>query len=770
MKRNPHNLTDAELELFTTIEQRRSIVFLSSKEATVKYGFLKAFLLESLENGKTFVFRARNIEWLYAFLKEIDLDQLALALSKDTQIKKTQFKAALEVDRSYHVEAIKSSISYEKEVELLRLSNYNYRKDVFGTYPILKLAELLYLSKKRGNTFNLDLDLGARHYTFDQKEFWIIHSKLEKASKYYKPSFSFLRSSDEFRDDVYKEFHLSENQAAVFKHLQNFISDAQEISNKYRQAFSTIREKLINRYKGHIAVIKKLNRDLETQIEFYKIEYELAPSKKSFARPSDQLERQKLELRSRLSVLVEEVKSKHLLKITPPLNTTTPNIEALSAFSADLNRLIDNHHLLVQNKVEEEIEILNSNNYDAPELSELVRSQSDLIFAINESKLLKKEVNHLSISAWNNYEFLKSLTKDLLKMRLFLECNTDYAIYRSFESSLPKKISALISALENIKNSEWIPCFETWYFNALFNKYAQNELSSITNQFQTIGDIKERDATYRSYRIEKRFAQLREYEVDLRRKVSKEGTDWKTAMLHSKSSFKFNFPIIVCDEKFFTSELTNFEYDYLICVENEEIPQNIFTNSHFESILCLHSIPISKTIKDSAYTSQNYSKKLLVNLKVKTLPTGEGVMEILKDKITLAKSLTFILGLSSLEKHFYSARDFSIITCLSPFVTKLLELELLDVRIKALKYTHLESGIVEDVVLKEDASKYLVIQDGYLDPELDAEWQISVLEKIKSTGIKLIIISSEKLAQNPHKSILDLIDIPEVSAMSIIEN
>jgi len=521
---------------------------------------------------------------------------------------------------------------------------------------------------------------------------------------------------------------------------------------------------LVKTYNQHIQVLSRLSNELELQIEFYKIESELAPARKSFSRNSDALEQQKIDLRSKYSLVLDELNKGQLFKLNAPENSWVPDLESLSNLNIDLKKLIANAHQLIENKVDEQMEILNANNYDAPILAELVKEQSDLLYAINGSKLFKNEIHNLSISTWKNYLFLKKLTKNLLKARLFLECNMDYATYRSYEFTLDVKVSLVIGSLENIKNSEWVETYEAWYFKALFTKYSTRDLADIASSFESLSQLKYIDATFQQFRIATYFNQQQENSKGFTKKTPKDGTDWKSLMISSKEGFKSHFPMVVIDEDFFTSEITNLDYDYLVCLENEEIPQNIFANSHFHSILCLIPSVLSPELKQSVFSSKNYKTKKLVNLKSKTIPYGMKVGKNLSEKISLSKALTYILSESSNEKLFFSARNFSIITCMSPFCTKLIELELLDIRIKSLKYTHLESGIVDDVILKEDDNKYLIIQDGFLDSNLDLEWQVDVLRRIQEAGLKLLIISIDELATKHDKSILELLPIPELKA------
>lgn len=764
MRPNPHNLCADEIQLFETLESGGYITFLTSTERKSKYEFVKAFLLEQLIKGKTFVLRVKNKELSNNILESLGLKHLSIVLKKDTQVKKEELANHETKDRAFHLEAIKSSITYRKTLERISLLKDKYTQPVFGEYPRKKLAELHYLAQKRKNHFSLDLDLSSKEYAYNQKEFWQIRGSVEKAAKYYKSAFTYLRSKDEFCDDVYKDFHLAENQEVVFKYLQKFISDSEELSKKYRATFEKIRDSLVSTYNNHISALSKLNNDFELQLEFYKIESEFAPAKKTFGRKSDAMEKQKIELRSLYSLLLDELNKGQLFKLKTPENNWIPDLDELFAVNIDIKNLLKNAHQLIQNKVDEQMEILNSNNYDAPELAIHRQEQGDILYAINGSKLFKKEIHNLSISTWQNYLFLKKLTKDLIKSKLFLECNMDYAIYRSYEFTLQKKVSSVICALENIKNSDWVETFEAWYFKALFNKYSTRDLLSISQQFEKLAQDKHLDASYQGFRVSCTFDKQQSEKSTFAKNLGKEGRDWKSLMLSSKKGFKSYFPIIICDEEFFTSELTNLEYDYLICIDNEEIPQNIFANSHFHSILCTFNSVLPPQVKQNASNAKNYKSKKLVNLKSKIIPTGHNVTNNLSEKISLSKAVTYVLGQSAYEKQFYSARNFSIITCLSPFCTKLLEMELLDIRIKSLRYTHLESGIVDDVILKEDDNKYLIIQDGFLDPQLDLEWQMNVLRRLQQAGLKLITIYSEELANNPKKRVLDLISIPEMKA------
>jgi len=195
LRLNTHNLSASELQVLDTLSEGSNITILSSVESNVKYDFLKAFLIEQLQNGKTFVFRVKDKSQIHSFLQKLHLKDLSLDLKKDTQIKREQLQSSASTDRSFHLEAIKSHISYRKTKERLSNLKDQYNEAVFGEYPRLKLAELYYLSQKRKQHFNLDLDLISKQYAFTQKEFWQIRGKVEKAAKYYKSSFSFLRAS-----------------------------------------------------------------------------------------------------------------------------------------------------------------------------------------------------------------------------------------------------------------------------------------------------------------------------------------------------------------------------------------------------------------------------------------------------------------------------------------------------------------------------------------------------------------------------------------------
>ncbi|GLR18363.1 hypothetical protein [Portibacter lacus] len=767
MKPNLFNLPKEEQYLRDFLDKDKSIAFISSNNPRKKQSFMKAFLCEKLQDGKTFVIRTNKTNVVAQLLEEIGVSNLALSLKKDTHIYRNSITSQVNEDKDYQIEAIKAKISYDKSLEKLNEIKNIYNAPVFGDHPRQKLSELLFLSKKRKNEYRLNLDVSSSNYDFNQNEFWKIRSKIEKAAKFYRAQFSFLRTGDEFKADIYKDYHLAQNKLSVLNTLDGFISATKQLTNKYRNLFQTIRADMVSKLNDQVKLIRKLSEELETQLEFYKIESELATRKRTFGKSKDPIEKQKIALRTHYSMLLEALQEIQLFKINFPENGWIPDTEKLEAFCHTLNEQLKSAHQSIQNKVDEQLEILNANNYNAPELSILSRDQIDLIGAINKSELFKSEIHNLSISAWKNYGFLRKLDKTLTKRRLFLEENSDYAVYRSFEFTLEYKINEIISALEDIENEKWVASFESWYFEALFDKYYLSQIDDLDIRFDLFTQQKFIYENFLGHRIQTVFNGLRYSLSDIQKKIGKDGRDWKSLMIDLNDSFKYSFPIIVCDEEFFSSEIANLNYDFLICIDNDDIPQNIFANSHFESILCFHQNKIDTQIKESAYTSKNYNEKGQFQLKSKEIPTDMKIGQNLKFSIELSKSLTYTLKESRYEKQFYSAKDFSIISCVSDFCSKLIEIEFLDIRIKSLKYTHLESGIVDDIIMKDDRNKYLIVQDSFLDPSLDIEWQISVLRKIEQAGIKIININTAQLAQSADASIITLMEIPELKQMAV---
>ncbi|WP_235298396.1 hypothetical protein [Portibacter marinus] len=762
MNTNPYSLSNKEVEILEFLGKDGAIAFLKSSDLSRRTLVLKSFLFARLAEGNTFIFRTSAKKQLLNILDEWGLNDLVLELMKDTYITRDQLDKNVYTDRDYQVEAIRSHIKYNTLLSKLRSIQSSYNENVFGNYSRKKLNEFLYLSNKRNLNHKLDLDISAKNYTYTQNEFWTIRNKIEKASKYFKSTYNFLKTSDDFSSDIYKDFHLSENQSIIFSYLNKFLQDAVNLSDQYRNAFQTISNQMYAKFRAQIQKIKALSEELELKISYFQIEQDLAPKKKVFQKKTDPLDESKKNLRAIYQLLIDAIAETPLYKITCPDNDWNPDVEKLKSFNIDLQKLLKNAHIIIQSKVEEQLEIINANNYHAPELIDINQEQQALIFAINGSKIFKDAIHNLSISSWKNYSFLKELVSKLRKAKLFLEANMQYAIYRSFEFSLDSKTNAIITAMENVKTHLWLDSFEAWYFKALFDKYYIHELTGIESKYQLLAQYKHLDINFESFRIAHAFDRLRYNKDLLHKKIGKNGLDWKSALIADRDGFKYNFPIIVCDEDFFTSEIAHLNYEHLICIENEDVPLNLFANSHFNSILMVAERNFSRSVLENAHSAKNYQHKRQFHLKSKAIPSGEKLNDSVGFNLQMAKYLTYVLQEVSYEKQFYSGKDFSIITCMSDFCSKLLEIELLDHRIKALRHDGIDSGIVDDVIIKDDVSKYLIIQDGFLDSEIDLEWQISALHHLQRAGIKVLSLDSFSLAMAEDGKILQLLEIAEL--------
>ncbi len=769
MNPNPYSLNHEEVETLDFLTEERAIALLTSSQNHVGNLLVKTFILGELAKGRTFIIRTEDVQRCAGLLDQWDLSDLKLILKKDTLISKSDLDKKTIEDRTYQIEAIKSHTRYQKSLEALRKVQTLYNEKVFGEYSRPKLSELRFLSKTRQSLSDIDLDVSYKNYTYGQEEFWALRGRVEKASKYFKSSYNFLKSSDEFCDSVYKDFHLGENQKIVFKYLSKFLKDTESLCKRYKSSFQEIHNALYSKYLQQIQKIKKQSQDLDLYLSFYQIEYDLAGKNKVFGRGKDPLEVEKKELRSRYQVLLDAIEGVHLFKVKCPENSWNPDVVELTKFNGDLQKLLSSAHQIIQSKVEEQLEIINARNYSAPNLIDIQAEQEDLIHAINGSQLFRTEIHNLSISSWKNYEFLKHLRNRLIKNKVFLEANMDYAIYRSFEFSIDKKTNDLISALHSTKSHKWVEAFETWYFKALFDKHFLHELIDLEIKYLELEEQKHENAEHKAFRISHVFKQLRYSKNQLAKKIGKDGLDWKSAIISDSDGFKYNFPIIICDTEFFASELDNLNYDYLICEENKEIPTNLFANTHFSSIVCLSARKFERSLVEKARLAKNYGLCKEFKIKSSGLAHPISLQDGAKSKLLVAKYLSSVLKEASSEIKFFSAKNFSIISCMSDFCMKLLEIELQELRIKALKFTHLESGIVEDVLIKEDDSKYLVIQDGFIDSNKDIEWQITALRLLSQAGIHICYLNSFALANSESKRVLDFLNIKELVKDPIAE-
>lgn len=131
----------------------------------------------------------------------------------------------------------------------------------------------------------------------------------------------------------------------------------------------------------------------------------------------------------------------------------------------------------------------------------------------------------------------------------------------------------------------------------------------------------------------------------------------------------------------------------------------------------------------------------------------------LKEKIFISKKLARILGNISNPIQFYSAKNYSLISCLLPYWSAILDEEFENLNLKKIKYDDISSGVVEDLLLKEDQYKILLIQDQLLDPEVDLEWQLSAIRGLEQLGIKVIRVNSFDMAEKHDSSIIEQIQL-----------
>ncbi len=773
-KVNYYDLNNQQLKAISCLEKEKNITIITSSDKVIKEHLLLSFVKEMLIKGKTFILRTQDqLSSLNLFnrLKNEGLGDLTCILDGEAEI--DILKQEFVSDAELLLESLKSQLLYQRNLNLTQEIVQKYTEPVFGDYPRTKLAELMYLAHQRNEKNEIDLNLNAKNYLLNQQEFWNLRGKIDKASKHYKTNFSFLYSNDEINFETYKDFHLSSNRDNLFLKLQKFINEAEEILKAYQKLFQKIKQNLKSAKIDKLTEIRILLENFKLQMEYYELSLDLAPKTKSFIRKKDPFENQKKDVRALYSLLLQAIDEFGLIKLNAPNNSWVPEVENLKIFCLQLKIEIEKGYELIQNQVQDQIEIINSNNFDSQELKQIVKDQNDLNHNINLSKIFKKEFQNLSISAWKNFENLKNSHSSLKKNLNFLTENNEFAVYRSFEYSLDKKALEIIKLLENVPQFKWVDQYELWYFNALYNKFVFPNSEEIRNRFDNLFESKHECQNFDTLRIKNIFDQ------HFHNNEKSEKNSWKNfidkkenenfstipvsdLVSASKKVFKSKFPLLITSEQNVNNdEYLNLNYDYLICLENKIHPDELISGTNFSGIGILQPPTIEIGLKERLKKAENYIEKKKIDIQLSCLSDNLSNISF-KSNLKLAKSLASIIKEISYEKVFYSAKDFSIISCLSPFCTKLLAIEFQEIRIKTLKYSHIDSGILEDVLLKDDKFKILLVQDGFLDPKMNIEWQISVLRKMEQIGIKVIRVNTFELGNGTKNRIMDFIDLPEI--------
>lgn len=769
---NIYSLNDEKLEVIDFLRNENSIAIVNSLNPAEALNLVESFILKKLIEGKTFTIITKNgneARSIAANLAKRGIADYCLDLQDQMIDNESLLATNVIADLDYQKESVKSSILYRKRLEKLEALTNKYNKPIFGEYPRAKIAELLYLAGTKLSPTHLDLDLSSKKFQFNKKEFWYLRGRVEKAAQFYKSDFTYLKNSDDLFPDLYKDFHIAKNQKVVFNYFKKFVADMEAILARYKAFFRSRREEMVTQSTRLTQQISALIDDLDLHLSFYEIELELSPPKKAFTRQKDHLEEHKQELRAKYEHLLVTLKDLDLFKVQAPPNSWIPDVAAIKDFYTKLRQHIDNSHQLIQTKVEEQLEILNQNNFQSQEIAEIIAEQEQLITTINATKLFKEEFQNLSISAWNNYDYLRSLHSRLLKNLQFLQENKAYGIWRSFEFSLESKALDLINVLESSEQTLWVDKFELWYFKSIFDKYPFESISEIREQQKLLEDSKFIYEDFYSFKVQnifenKFFSADKKHQSSWNNKIKnllKRGhasVQWKELQNEFPKLFRHRFPILISVEgSIISQQLIEFASDYLITIDNHNIQAELFGNSHFDAMMICQSKAMDPKIKDHIKSAKNYAFKQSFKLKQRTLPEYSKSSEQFTPNLKLSKAFASILKVLSFEKKFYSAKNFSIISCLSNFNTRLLEMELLEAKIKTLKYTHIDTGIVEDIMLKEDEFKILLVQEGFLDPKLNIEWQISVLRQLERMGIKIVHISTFELATQEKSSILDFL-------------
>ncbi len=758
---NPYNFSKNTQSLINYVTAGQHITMLNSPHNFQTGQFISGLLKQELKNGKSFLLLGKKngfLKVLKTIIEESNLQSVTYFVNQPLQSN----AEAQETDHDLLMESVRSQILYQFKTNKLTELRDTYNEGVFGEFNRSKLAELLFLARSKTLDFDLDLDLNPQNYQFNKKEFWYLRGRVEKAAQYFDNTYTYLKSSDELSDDVYRDFHIQQNREIVLNYLEKFIEDARSIFDAYKKLFLSIKNRLQSSYLDKIQNLKSATEQLELELEKYKVDVDLAPSRKAFSRTKDPLELQKQEVRIKYEQLLDILESAKIFSLKPPINSWTPDIEGLNVFIDLLKKNLKNAYPLIKKKVENQLAVLNSSNFDAPELSEYYKAQEELIYTLNGSKLFNKNFQNLNVSAWKNYEFIQTIYTFLKKNQNFLLNNALYATWRSFEYSLEPKALQLIEALHQKPTEDWVNIFELWYFNSLFTKFHEKELEDLKPSYISLEETKFINNSFDKNRItqfweQERFKIENQKDKQFLNAVKEDDLDGPTMIRKFPKAFKSHFPVAVFEEHIDTKLLIDSGYDYLIIGDGLNVPSELLGNSHFQGILYLHNTEIDQEMADRIYHSNNYTGKKSFTLPAFHIPNNMENSDLLRDQILKSKVLVNILNEISWGKGFYSAKNFSIISCLSPFCTRLFNMEIEDLLLKPLKYDHLDSGIVEDIILKEDDAKFLLIQDGFLDANLDMEWQISMMNMIERMGIKVINVNTFLLAKGTKKSILDFI-------------
>ena len=534
-----------------------------------------------------------------------------------------------------------------------------------------------------------------------------------------------------------------------------------------------IRRDLVSNYQIKIRDLKKHISDFLLQLDYLEIDLEYASPKKVFSRQKDPLEKQKQEVRARYNLVLETLTELPFIKIKAPVNSWNPEVSTLKLYIQDLSLFLRNTNILIYNIVDEQIEVINQNNYHSPALSGIANQQSELIYAINETNLFKENFQNLSISSWQNFLFLKELNSQIKSNNQFLQEQISYGIWRSFENSLIPKALDLIFSLQETTPSIWVETYELWYFNALFSKSNYSSIVETKNTFRNLEEAKFLNNNFDSERIIQVF-ENKSYNLEKGEKAKwnqfiktaqreDDNIDWNILQTASPNVFQTKFPLVIYSEQTLADDKVRaLSYDYLICINHNEISLELIANSHYKGIGFFYSSFLTSEDFARISRAKNYLKKKKFNLKARSFSSQLKLDTVQKNRLSIAKILTTVLDESKIDTVFYSAKNFSIISCLSPFCGQLLAMELADQHTKELKYTHITSGIVEDVILKEDIFKIILVQDGFFDTNFDLEWQIMFMRNLEQIGLKLIHVSTFELAEGYKKNILDFVDMPEI--------
>lgn len=775
---NPNSLSNDHAKILDFLETENSITNIFSPDLSASFKLLISFLKKELLKGKSFILQhgnGRDSDHLVEMLANSGLDRISLKVGQESLISRERLFIESEKDKDFLLESFKSKILYQKNIEHLEELQGKYNEPVFGEYNRTKLAELLYLARQRKGSSNLDLQISNKNYLFNKKEFWNLRGRIEKAASNYKQQYTYLKLSDQLSSNVYKDFHLIQNREVIFRYLNKFLLDSGNLISRYEKIFKCLKIKIQKQYKDKVRELEALIESLELQLEYYSIEKEFAPVKKAFSK-QDPLEKIKVEVRAKYGMVLELLSDIKLFSVETPTNSWTPDTLVLADFSRNLKKIIKSAHFLILAKVEEEIEVVNNSNYESSDLKEILELQEDLILGINNAHLLKDNIQNLSISSWQSFMFLKSVETRLQNSLIFLQSNSSYCIWRSYEMSLEHKALDIINAFENLQSDAWVEEFELWYFQSLFDRF---EFITADEIRKLAFELEESKFIYHNFDedrmlkvIENSFYNLPTDEQNSWNKYIKkelsdhDGAEWETAIERYPKAFNAKFPLLIgTDNSLSVLDKNKVEYDYLICFEPDEIQLNYLTNTHFQGISIFRSTLSSKQEFERIVNAKNYAVKKKFELQPLNFPDHIHKELPLKEKLKTAKILANVLAESSTNKCFFSARNYSIISCVNPFCERLLAQELSLYPLKELKYNDLKSGIVEDVLLKEDKVKLLILQDGFFDSKLNAEWQFELIRSIERMGINVKFIDVFEMARGNKNKVLDFIDISELKIL-----